>query len=331
MIDPASETKESFKKLHARLAPLGVVPSLRAELGARIIRITPLPAKKNRSYRTNLLLFIATAVTVFTAGYIFSTDPIILFLDPALNVPLAITLYALAILLIFGLHESGHKIAAWRHGIKASYPYFIPGLPQAGGTFGALILQDSPPMNRDALFDLGISGPLVGLLVTIPVIILGLTYSVQVPPALYNATLARFGQSALGTLQVPILFDILESLFVNIPSTWTLFIHPVAFAGWLGLLVTFLNTLPVAQLDGGHVFRAVLNEKWHRYASYAGLLVLILSGFIFFALLVALLFMRAKHPGPLDDVSRLSRSRMLVLALLPVIWVLAFPMMSIFG
>ncbi len=292
-----------------------------------MIRITPLPAKKNRSYRTNLLLFIATVATVSVAGYISSTDRVLRFVDPGLNVTLTVAFYILSIFLIFGLHEFGHKVAAWRHGIKASYPYFIPGLPP-GGTFGALILQDSPPINKDALFDLGISGPLVGLLVTIPVIILGLSYSVDVSPALYNATLVRFPNS-VGNFQVPILFNILQSIFRNIPAADTLFIHPVAFAGWLGLLVTFLNTLPVAQLDGGHVFRAVLSEKWHRYASYVGLGVLVLSGFFFFAILIFLLFMRAKHPGPLDDVSRLSRSRMLLLAVFPVIWVLAFPMMSI--
>lgn len=330
VVDQDSETKASFKKLHEKLAPLGVVPSLRIESGTRMIRIIPLPAKKKRGYLTNLLLFIVTVGTVITAGYLSSTGQIILFLDPSLNVPLAIVLYTVAILFIFGLHELGHKVAAWRHGIKASYPYFIPGLPPYG-TFGALILQDSPPINRDALFDLGVSGPLVGLLVTIPVIILGLSLSTPVSPTLYNATLAKFGQDALQNFPVPLLFDLLQTLTLHIPANNTLFIHPLAFAGWLGLLVTFLNTLPVAQLDGGHVFRAALNEKWHRYASYVGLGVLVLSGFLFFAILVGLLFMRSKHPGPLDDVSSLSRSRMLVLALFPVIWVLAFPMMSIFG
>jgi membrane-associated protease RseP (regulator of RpoE activity) len=293
----------------------------------RLIRIIPVPAKKGHRYRTNLILFLATVATVITAGYFFATDPALRYLAPNINVPLTITLYALSILAIFGLHEFGHKVAAWRHGIPSSLPYFIPGYPPSGGTFGALILQDSPPVNRDALFDLGISGPLVGLAVTIPVIILGLTYSFPVSPA-QNATLTtKFG---VGNFGVPILFNLLQSIFVNIPSNYTLYIHPVAFAGWLGLLVTFLNTLPIAQLDGGHVFRAVLSEKWHRYASYAGLVVLVLSGFLFFAILVFLLFMRAKHPGALDDVSKLSLTRKIVLIIFPVIWVLAYPMMGLF-
>lgn len=292
----------------------------------RLIRIIPLPAKKGHRYQTNLILFLATVTTVIIAGYLFATDPALRYLSPNINVPFTIALYALSILAIFGLHEFGHKIAAWRHGIPSSLPYFIPGYPPSGGTFGALILQDSPPVNRDALFDLGISGPLVGLLVTIPVIILGLMYSLPVSPV-QNATLTKMG---VGNFGVPILFNILQSAFVNIPSNYTLYIHPVAFAGWLGLLVTFLNTLPIAQLDGGHVFRAVLNEKWHRYASYAGLLVLVLSGFIAFAVLILILFMRAKHPGALDDVSKLSLSRKIVLIIFPIIWVLAYPMMGLF-
>ncbi len=291
-----------------------------------MIRVIPLPAKKKRSYRNNLLLFAATVGTVSVAGYTLSTGPL-LFLEPNLNVPLTISLYILSIFLIFGLHEFGHKIAAWRHGIQASYPYFIPGLPP-GGTFGALILQDSPPVNRDALFDLGVSGPLVGLLVCIPVIVLGLTFSFDASPALTNATLVKF--QGLGNLPVPILFDLLQSIFRNIPAADTLFIHPVAFAGWLGLLVTFLNTIPIAQLDGGHVFRAALHEKWHRYASFIGLGALVLAGYLVFAILVALLFLRTKHPGPLDDVSKLSRSRWLVLALFPVIWLLTFTLMFAF-
>ncbi len=273
------------------------------------------------------MLFLATIVTVSYAGYLSATDGVLLFLDPGLNISATIALYIASIFLIFGLHEFGHKVAAWRHGIRASYPYFIPGLPP-GGTFGAVILQDSPPVNRDALFDLGVSGPVVGLMVSIPVIILGLIYSIDASPALTNATLARFPD--IQNIPSPILFNILQSIFRNIPASDTLFIHPVAFAGWLGLLVTFLNTIPIAQLDGGHVFRAALSEKWHRYASYIGLAGLVLSGFFIFAILVLLLFMRAKHPGPLDDVSKLSRSRILVMMLFPVIWVLTFTLMSSF-
>ncbi len=293
-----------------------------------MIRIIPLPTKKGHRYRTNLILFLATVVTVIVAGYLFATDPALAYLAPNLNVPFTIALYTLSILLIFGLHEFGHKIAAWRHGIPSSLPYFIPGYPPSGGTFGALILQDSPPVNRDALFDLGISGPLVGLLVTIPILILGLIYSPQYN-SIQNATLVR--QFGVGPFQVPILFNYLQSIFVTLkPGNVGEYIHPVAFAAWLGLLVTFLNTLPIAQLDGGHVFRAVLSEKWHRYASYAGLGVLVLSGFFFFAILILILFMRTKHPGALDDVSKLSRSRMIVLVVFPVIWILAYPMMGLF-
>ncbi len=329
IIDSAAETKETFKKLHARLAPLGVMPSLRVESGSRILRIIPFPTGKRHRYRTNLIFLAVTVATVSVAGYYNALDPGLRYLVPNLSIPLTASEYLLAIFLIFGLHEIGHKLTAWRHGIKASYPYFIPGLPPYG-TFGALILQDSPPVNRDALFDLGLSGPLVGLLVTIPIIILGLIYSPHVSPA-QNATLVK--QYGAVDFPVPILFSLLQSMSIKVEANFSLYLHPVAFAGWLGLLVTYLNTLPVAQLDGGHVFRAALSEKGHRYASYAGLLAIVLSGpeFIFFAILVGILFMRSKHPGPLDDVSRLSRPRVVLLALLPVVWVIAYPMIGFFG
>lgn len=322
VIDPKCETRESFKKLYIKLQPMGLVPSLRLESGMRMLRTMPAQTPRKHRHYTNIALFAVTLATVATAGFIFSDDPVLLTLSPATNVTLAAVLYTVSIILIFGLHELGHKIAAWRHGIKASYPYFIPGFPQTGGTFGALILQDSPPVNRDALFDLGISGPVIGFLVTIPVLILGIAFSAQVSPGQLVALQKQYNMT---DFPVPVLFQLIQSLTVNMPQGYSLYVHPVAFAGWLGLLVTFLNTIPVAQLDGGHVFRALLNERWHQIASYLGLAILVLTGFWPFAILVALLFMRGKHPGPLDDVSALSKSRWALFALFPLIWILSFP------
>jgi membrane-associated protease RseP (regulator of RpoE activity) len=217
-------------------------------------------------------------------------------------------------LAVLGTHEMGHKITANKKGIAATLPYFIPG-PPPFGTFGAVIMQKSLPPNRDALFDIGADGPIAGFIIATVVSVIGLTLTVPSPPV---------ESSSIG---VPILWILLGRLLDSlkmIPSASSgevLLLHPVAFAGWVGILVTMLNLLPAAMLDGGHVARSILGEKLRFVLTALSILYLAIQGFYPMAILVLFMSMY-RHPGPLDDVSALSKSRKLQAVGLIAIFVL---------
>ena len=219
-------------------------------------------------------------------------------------------MFTAAVMAIIGAHEMAHKLASNKHGVEATYPYFIPGLPPIG-TFGAVIQQKSMAPNRDALFDLGMSGPVIGFIITIFVTIVGLQLSQLTFTLPENAS----------PLQVPLLFDLIAANFPPIGRGTILLLHPVAYAGYIGMLVTMLNLLPAGQLDGGHVARVLLGDRARTILSYIAILALLLIGAWLMAILVFFL-VRYPHPGSLDDVSPLSMSRKLVAIALIAIFVL---------
>jgi len=159
--------------------------------------------------------------------------------------------YAAAMLAFLICHEGGHYLACRAYGVSASLPYFLPAPPMIflPGTLGAVIRVHDPFPNRNALFDMGASGPWGGFVVALPVLAVGLalsTISTEPLDSMYFV----FGDS-LVTVAV-------ERLVVgDLPAGTYLVQHPLAFAGWFGMLVTSLNLLPVGQLDGGHVAYAL--------------------------------------------------------------------------
>ena len=193
---------------------------------------------------------------------------------------------------ILGTHEMGHKLLADKHDVDATYPYFIPGLPfpYGIGTFGALIRQKALPPNKDALFDIGFTGPVAGFIIAAIVTIIGIQLSTGVPP----------------DLPLPLLFQFIVMLFPPSGAGEIIQLHPVAFAGWVGMIVTMLNLVPSGMFDGGHVARSVLSDRAHQIISYAGIALLAIIGWWTMAIL-AIFFSATRHPGPLDDVSKLTR------------------------
>ena len=226
-------------------------------------------------------------------------------------------MFSVALLSILGAHEMAHKLTADRNRVEATYPYFIPGIPPMP-TFGAVIQQKSLPPNRDALFDLGLSGPLIGFIVTIAVTIIGVQLS----------TLVSTAPAGSEYVPTPLLFMLIETLFPPSGQGPVLSAHPVAFAGFIGMVVTMLNIIPVGQLDGGHVAYVLLKNEWRRILGFVALIALL---FISVPMAVlAFLISRVPHPPPLDDVSELSRGRKLATVLLGVIFVLSVvPIFSI--
>ena len=275
----------------------------------------------------NLVLFLATLGTTLGAGYLQSLSLVRLgVLESAWHGAIA---FCLGILGILGCHEMGHKLMANRRGIKASFPYFIPA-PTLIGTFGAVIRMRTRPGNRNSLFDVGAAGPIGGILVVIPVTILGLLWSFPVPI-----------ESAKGiVLPEPLLFQWLGSWLVSLPSESVLLLHPLAFAGWVGMLITMLNLMPVGMLDGGHISRALFGGKrvfrffffelsLPRIISLIGVLVTAMLGYWLMALLMLVLG-GAGHPGPVNDATALSNGRkILAVGLVCLLVVCITPLRSI--
>lgn len=210
----------------------------------------PEPDPEPRSVRTNVLLFLATVASVFMTG---AQYPQISNWFDFKQMLLHGYTFAVPLMAILLVHEFGHYIAARLHRVDASLPYFLP-LPFLSpfGTMGAVIAMRGRIRSRNALLDIGASGPLAGLVVAIPVLVVGLACSTVGPNG--NGHYEQEGQS--------LLYMALKRLvFGRIPDGWDVQLHPTAFAGWAGLLVTMINLLPWGQLDGGHVAYALFGRR----------------------------------------------------------------------
>jgi len=270
-----------------------------------------------RGLRLHLILFGATLVTTTLAGALNAgVDP---FENPwqiLSGLPFSLTL--LAILLS---HELGHYTLARWHGVPTSLPYFIPGPPFLVGTFGAFIRMRGTPRTRAALFDVGAAGPWAGIIVALPVLTIGLALS-EVRPLSEGTEVGVVLGSSL-------LFDGLSRLVLGVdPNNATVLLHPVALAGWLGLFVTFLNLLPVGQLDGGHVIYALFGRR-HRAISRVGLVVILVLGFYgwegWFVWAALLAFVvRVDHPATMDADTPLDPLRRRAAWLTIALFVLTF-------
>jgi membrane-associated protease RseP (regulator of RpoE activity) len=267
----------------------------------------------------HLALFLATVVTTMVAGA-FQAG-VNLFLHPWMvykGFP-----FSLSILAILTAHEMGHYLSSRRHQLDVSLPYFLPGLPfppPLPGTFGALIRIRSPIMDKRALLDVGCSGPLIGILVALPVLVVGLKLSriVSLPPGAGDGL--QLGE--------PLRFKLVCWLILGpLGPNDTVFLHPVAFAGWLGLLITALNLLPVGQLDGGHVIYALF-PNWHRRISIGCLFMLAVfgvltwQGWLLWAVVLTVLGVR--HPPPYCDWIPLDRRRYVLGVVTILVFLLTF-------
>jgi Zn-dependent protease len=296
------DSKEAFLRLMKRLDALELIPLLRPKEEKVVLQIRAKPPIKPSRNIINIALFFATLGTVFLSGYFLSDSDI-----------MGALLFTGAIMAILGSHEMGHKLLADKHEVDATYPYFIPSPPWPFGigTFGAVIRQKAIPPNKDALFDIGFTGPITGFVVATIVTIIGIQLSTYVPP-----------DPDAAYISVPLLFQVIIMLFPPSGAGGAIQMHPVAFAGWVGMVVTMLNLVPSGMFDGGHVARSVLGEKWHQIISYAGIVLLAFIGWWLMAVL-ALFFSAAKHPGPLDDVSKLTTSRKIGAIVLLAVFILS--------
>lgn len=257
----------------------------------------------------NLALFVATIGTTTFAGAAHSGVNLLERPDAWMaGLP-----YGLGVMLILGVHEMGHYLAAQRHGVPVSLPYFIP-VPFALGTFGAFIRLPPLLKTRRQLFDIGVAGPLAGLAVAIPALALGLQWSTVLPVEANAGEGVHMAQGV--SINASILLALVSKVAIGetLSTGHYLVLHPLAFAGWLGLMITALNLLPVGQLDGGHIAHALFGRRRAQTVGSATLVVLVglglfvWSGLLFWALIV---FFIAGRPGmpPMEDVTRLDARR----------------------
>ncbi|MDV6031459.1 MAG: site-2 protease family protein [Phycisphaera sp. RhM] len=219
--------------------------------------------------------------------------------------------YSIGLLLILGVHELGHYFAAKHHGLNVTPPFFIP-IPFALGTFGAFIKMKSPTRNRRALFDVAVAGPLAGLLVAIPALLIGLQSSEVLPPETEVAGgMLGHGTSAGSSILFALLSKI--ALGEQLQDGYLVQLSPLAFAGWLGLFITALNLMPIGQLDGGHMARAMFGRRvgetigsvamWSLFL----LAIFVWPGLLFFALFI--FFIAGRGTPPLNDITPISSGR----------------------
>ncbi len=265
-----------------------------------------LPVQKRHSgYGLPLILFAVTLLTTLIAGSSFDVSYDELIRHPGLlltGIPFAFSLISILL-----AHEMGHFITSRRYRVDVTLPYFIPA-PTLFGTLGAVIKMRSPIRKKTMLLDIGAAGPLAGIVIAVPLVIWGLYHSevIQVPAG--SDMYLFFGDS--------LLFKLLSYLIIgNIPEGYDLMLSPVAFAGWVGFLVTALNLMPIGQLDGGHIAYALFG-RGQRIVSriFVGVLVVLgvvyYLGWLVWAALV--LIIGVDHPPVSDDGAGLGRKRTII-------------------
>lgn len=246
--------------------------------------------------RIHWVLFISTIFTTLLAGAMMEGASVF-------NNPLDILKgfpFSMTLMLILGTHEFGHYYYAQKHKVDATLPYFLPAPPFLFliGTFGAFIKIKSPIYKKDALLQIGAAGPIAGFIIAVPALLIGLKLSNVVEKVDINNAI-MLGDSLLMKF-------LTWMTYPNLLETQDIMLHPMAFAGWIGLLVTMLNLLPIGQLDGGHIAYAMLGKKQNIFGKLAFSALIPLSfislNWLFWGLLIFFLMRSAKHP-PIHDIN----------------------------
>ena len=339
-----NDIKDKFPILIAELSKIGMVPTARRQKyfsrlmpalsftirlqieDGVVITVFKVPKQKIRAKRSVPLplIFFAIAVTfVFYDGLMRSGS---IFAKTYVSDPILVAgAYTMSLMGILGIHELGHMIVLKHYNIKASWPYFLPGVPGVIPTFGALITQHSNMPNKNVMFDVGIAGPIAGLIITVIVSIYGSTISTLVPVEEYQRLSE---ENRLFPFNTGLLMDAILHMTDKVVENTVLVVSPLLFAAWIGFALTSINLIPAWQLDGGHLARAMFGEHWHRIITYAGIGALFIMGFWPMAIIVLILSQRIPSNVPLDDVTSLSSTRKLLFFITLGIAIVAAPIPS---
>ncbi len=327
--EPLAPRDTVLQRVWPRFRERGYEVTLTQRTGEHVLVAEPVEVGVDGVPWTNVLLFLATVVSTLYAGAMWYYVPRP-FADPVETV-LTVWPFTAAVLGVLGIHELGHYVMSRYHDVDATLPYFIP-MPTIIGTMGAVIRMKGQMPDRRALFDIGVAGPLAGLAATVVVTAIGLSLDpITVPPWVLessNTMEVQFGY--------PPLFQFI-AVTLGAQTTYadpSLAVNPVVFGGWVGMFVTFLNLLPVGQLDGGHIVRALLGERQATVAAAVPGMLFLLAGYLYYVEdvgsavglwafwgLLALVFAyagpaRPIHEEPLDARRKLVGVLTLVLGLL---------------
>ncbi len=280
---------------------------------------------------THIILFVLTLITTTLAGVML--NGVAPWEEPGkiyIGLPFSLTL-----LFILLVHEFSHYFMSRKHRVSATLPYFIPAppIPFIIGTFGAIIKMKPPIPDRRALLDIGASGPIGGFIIAIIATVIGLKLSTKIPVDEVHQIpdAISFGSS--------LLLYLISKIVLNVdPEKYEILMHPVAFAGWIGLLVTMLNLLPIGQLDGGHVTYALFGEK-HATISKVTIPVLVLMGiflwlgWLFWAAIMIFVSYKTgfKHPPVVYPMIMLDKRRKIIGWACLVIFILTFMPVPVSG
>jgi membrane-associated protease RseP (regulator of RpoE activity) len=345
----SEDSVSAYDQLAASVKSYDLTPLFRLEEGEQVIYLVDTPPKQKPSNPwVNVILFVITVFSVMLAGATPAGPGPNSFGGQLLAMVRGIFTgwpFALSMLGILLAHEFGHYLMSRYHKTPATLPYFIPFPLSPLGTMGAAILMKGVPKNKRILFDIGVAGPLAGMVIAIPVLFLGLSMSklgsidpspnsfIEGNSLIYlMAKFMVFGKllpepASFGNMS-PFLYW-LRYFFTGQPSPLggtDVFIHPVAFAGWAGLLVTALNLVPAGTLDGGHVVYSLFGPKARKAFPYLIVLMVALgffwSGWWLWALL--LFWLGRVNAETLDQITPLDPPRRMVAVLVIVLFILVF-------
>lgn len=354
----------AYPQIAARLRELGYTPFLRHDEKLDLDVLVAMPGVQAQESGSrvwvNALLFVLTVLSTLFVGASWSdkvpanADMVWLLTHLWVGWP-----FALSLMTILTGHELGHYFTSRHYKVPASLPYFIPMPLPPLGTMGAFIVMKGRSINRRQMLSVGAAGPLVGFALAVPILILGLSLSTVQPmhaPAANSTVflegnsvlylllkLAVFGKILPGSGVAPTfpaaLIEAGRALLGSFPLDrgYDVFIHPVAMAGWAGLLVSAFNLLPVGQLDGGHVLYSLIGQRarvfrWPIIGVLVALGIFFWQGWLLWAGLIFLF--GQSHPDPLDDVTRLDTLRKVIAVAVLLIFLLTFtvlPMQIVSG
>lgn len=352
----AEDSAAAYDQLAESVKPLGLTPMFRMDEDRHsVLLVTGVKNPSPSNPRVNLIFFVLTLLSVWFTGGIMSVESLSSnWWDNIVQFIVKGWPFTLSMIAILGAHEFGHYLAGRHHKVQVTLPYFLP-LPfpfSPFGTLGAFINMKEMPRNRRILLDIGIAGPLAGLVVAIPVLLIGLSMSELQPlPAVAAAgglgqtqlegnsilyLLAKysiFGQwlpapASMGGVS-PLLYW-LRYFFTGQPLPYgglDVSLDPVAWAGWGGILITALNLIPAGQLDGGHMIYTLIGKNGARRLLPFILTALVVLGFVWSGwwLWAALIFLLGRvYAEPLDTITRLDGRRKALAILALVIFLLVF-------
>jgi membrane-associated protease RseP (regulator of RpoE activity) len=345
----SDDSEAAYDQLAESLKPYGLMPLFRKESNLQLVFIAPaLPEVKKRPPTWNIVMFILTVFSVMLAGAT-PEGPVPSDIGGQMLVMLKSILsgwpFAVSLLGILLAHEFGHYLMSRHHKTAATLPFFIPLPFSPFGTMGAFIQMQTIPKNKRILFDIGIAGPLAGMAVAVPVLLLGLSLS-SLGPVVANPggfiegnsllyllskyiVFGRLLPSPASTNGLPLVLYWLKYFFTGAPlpiGGTDVFIHPVAFAGWAGLFVTALNLIPAGTLDGGHITYGLFGLNVRKVFPFiiAGLALLGVFWNGWFLWAVLLLWLGRVYAEPLDQITELDPHRRVLGWIAILIFILVF-------